>query len=57
MVKYCGGLHFAVVVLGGILKTRKSLSEWMVAHENVKSYLEKGGGIGQGEGAVKYFSF
>ncbi|KAL3507505.1 hypothetical protein ACH5RR_032887 [Cinchona calisaya] len=52
MVKYCRGLPLAVVVLGGILKTKMNLSEWTIVHENVKSYLERGESIGQDEGEV-----
>ncbi|CDP07960.1 unnamed protein product [Coffea canephora] len=42
ILKNCGGLPLAVVVLGGILKTKKSLREWNAVHENIKSYLDRG---------------
>ncbi|XP_027099667.2 probable disease resistance RPP8-like protein 2 [Coffea arabica] len=51
MLKNCGGLPLAVVVLGGILRTKKSLREWNVVHENIKSYLARGEKIGK-EGEV-----
>ncbi|CDP11055.1 unnamed protein product [Coffea canephora] len=51
MLKYCGGLPLAVVVLGGILRTKKTLREWNEVHENIESYLDKGEKIGK-EGEV-----
>nr|XP_027100120.1 probable disease resistance protein At1g58602 [Coffea arabica] len=51
MLKYCGNLPLAVVVLGGILRTKTTLSEWDEVHENIKSYLDKGEKIGK-EGEV-----
>ncbi|CDP11050.1 unnamed protein product [Coffea canephora] len=51
MLKNCGGLPLAVVVLGGILRTKKTLKEWNEVHENIKSYLDKGEKIGK-EGEV-----
>ncbi|CAK9181512.1 unnamed protein product, partial [Ilex paraguariensis] len=42
MVKYCGGLPLAVVVLGGLLATKETLSEWDMVHKNVKSHLSRG---------------
>nr|XP_027099951.1 putative disease resistance protein At1g50180 [Coffea arabica] len=50
MLKYCGNLPLAVVVLGGILRT-KPWEEWNEVHKNIKSYLDKGGKIGK-EGEV-----
>ncbi|XVF78631.1 hypothetical protein PTKIN_Ptkin14bG0150500 [Pterospermum kingtungense] len=44
MVKRCGGLPLAIVVLGGILATKNSLNEWQIVHENVKTYLKRGKG-------------
>ncbi|KAF3434072.1 hypothetical protein FNV43_RR25175 [Rhamnella rubrinervis] len=41
MVKKCGGLPLAVVVLGGLLKTKNSLDEWKVVHRNVNAHLKK----------------
>ncbi|XP_027152072.1 probable disease resistance protein RF45 [Coffea eugenioides] len=52
MLKYCGGLPLAVVVLGGILRTKKTLKEWNEVHENIKSYLARGEKIGK-EGEVQ----
>ncbi|XP_027097576.2 putative disease resistance protein At1g50180 [Coffea arabica] len=51
ILKYCGGLPLAVVVLGGILRTKKTLREWNEVHENIKSYLDRGEKIGK-EGEV-----
>ena len=45
------GLPLAVVVLGGILRTKRTLREWNEVHENIKSYLDKGEKIGK-EGEV-----
>ncbi|OMO88463.1 Disease resistance protein [Corchorus capsularis] len=42
MVKHCAGLPLAIIVLGGILCKRKSLHDWQIVCENVKSYLRKG---------------
>ncbi|XVF78620.1 hypothetical protein PTKIN_Ptkin14bG0149300 [Pterospermum kingtungense] len=42
MVKRCGGLPLAIIVLAGILATKTSLSEWQIVYENVKSYLKRG---------------
>ncbi|XP_027152063.1 probable disease resistance RPP8-like protein 2 [Coffea eugenioides] len=51
MLKYCGGLPLAVVVLGGILRTKRTLKEWNEVHVNIKSYLDRGEKIGK-EGEV-----
>ncbi|CDO99266.1 unnamed protein product [Coffea canephora] len=45
MVKFCGGLPLAVVVLGGILATKHSFNEWNVVYRNIKSFLAKGESI------------
>ncbi|CDP21619.1 unnamed protein product, partial [Coffea canephora] len=52
MLNNCGGLPLAVVVLGGILRTKKTLKEWNEVHENIKSYLDRGEKIGK-EGEVQ----
>ncbi|XP_071927452.1 putative disease resistance protein At1g50180 [Coffea arabica] len=52
MLNHCGGLPLAVVVLGGILRTKKTLKEWNEVHENIKSYLDKREKIGK-EGEVQ----
>ncbi|CDO99314.1 unnamed protein product [Coffea canephora] len=57
MLKHCGGLPLAVVVLGGILKTKKSLSEWRVVHDNIKSYLERGENFGKVGEVPKILAF
>ncbi|XP_027151259.1 probable disease resistance protein RF45 [Coffea eugenioides] len=51
MLNNCRGLPLAVVVLGGILRTKKTLKEWKEVHENIKSYLARGEKIGK-EGEV-----
>ncbi|KAF7126667.1 hypothetical protein RHSIM_Rhsim11G0186800 [Rhododendron simsii] len=41
MVKHCGGLPLAIVVLGGLLATKRTLGEWEMVSRNV-DYLMKG---------------
>ncbi|KAF7127606.1 hypothetical protein RHSIM_Rhsim11G0185800 [Rhododendron simsii] len=45
MVKHCGGLPLAIVVLGGLLATKHTLGEWEKVSRNV-DYLRKGKGQG-----------
>ncbi|XP_058190803.1 probable disease resistance protein RF9 [Rhododendron vialii] len=45
MVKHCGGLPLAIVVLGGLLATKRTLGEWEMVSRNV-DYLMKGKGQG-----------
>ncbi|KAL5567337.1 hypothetical protein UlMin_030501 [Ulmus minor] len=42
MLKHCGGLPLAVVVLGGLLSAKRTLDEWVTLHENVKELINKG---------------
>ena len=44
MVKRCGGLPLAIVVLGGILAAKNTSREWDVIYKNDKSrrWLEDG---------------
>lgn len=42
MVAQCGGLPLAIVVLGGLLMTKSTLSEWRTVHQNFNSYLRRG---------------
>ncbi|KAF8394055.1 hypothetical protein HHK36_020257 [Tetracentron sinense] len=42
MVKKCGGLPLAVVVLGGLLATKKSLYEWEKVSKNFHIHLSEG---------------
>ncbi|KAL5538122.1 hypothetical protein UlMin_046156 [Ulmus minor] len=42
MLKHCGGLPLAVVVLGGLLSKNQTLDEWKTLHENVKELINKG---------------
>ncbi|KAL3505950.1 hypothetical protein ACH5RR_031332 [Cinchona calisaya] len=53
MIKFCGGLPLAVVVLGGILATKHSSKEWDIVYRHCKSYLGKGESIQQNEGEVQ----
>ncbi|KAF2296138.1 hypothetical protein GH714_036327 [Hevea brasiliensis] len=41
MVKKCGGLPLAVVVLGGLLAQKKTLMEWEVVHRNINAQFVK----------------
>ncbi|KAK6946298.1 NB-ARC [Dillenia turbinata] len=53
MVKRCGGLPLAVVVLGGLLATRSSLQEWKKLHQNIGLQLRAAGKEGdQPQGKV-----
>ncbi|PON98632.1 NB-ARC domain containing protein [Trema orientale] len=38
MVNKCGGLPFAIVVLGGLLRTKRSYDEWQKVVRDVNSY-------------------
>ncbi|KAL4307967.1 hypothetical protein GQ457_01G048160 [Hibiscus cannabinus] len=40
MVKHCGGLPLAIVVLGGILKHNETSVEWETIHQCIRSYLK-----------------
>lgn len=42
MVGQCGGLPLAIIVLGGLLMTKSTISEWRTVHQNFNSYLRKG---------------
>ncbi|KAF9619198.1 hypothetical protein IFM89_005752 [Coptis chinensis] len=42
MVKRCGGLPLAIVVLGGLLLTKKTWDEWVEVHHNISWHLHKG---------------
>ena len=45
MVRRCGGLPLALVVLGGLLATKKhTLKEWEKVHRNIGSYVRRGKG-------------
>lgn len=50
MVARCAGLPLAINVLGGLLATKETLSEWdTVRRNNIKSYLRRGPGPAQGQ--------
>ncbi|TYJ16384.1 hypothetical protein E1A91_A10G248900v1 [Gossypium mustelinum] len=40
MVKKCGGLPLAIVVLGGLLATKQSLAQWEMVHKNIHGHLK-----------------
>ncbi|KAL7251426.1 hypothetical protein ACSBR1_013294 [Camellia fascicularis] len=46
------GLLLAIVVLGGILVTKHTSSEWEMVHQNLISILRRGRSIGQQHGGV-----
>ncbi|KAK4427840.1 putative disease resistance protein RXW24L [Sesamum alatum] len=41
MVGQCGGLPLAIIVLGGLLMTKSTISEWQTVHQNFNSYLRR----------------
>lgn len=41
MVNKCGGLPLAIVVLGGLLSTKRSYEEWQNVKRDVNSYLNR----------------
>ncbi|KAG8480188.1 hypothetical protein CXB51_024947 [Gossypium anomalum] len=41
MVKKCGGLPLAIVVLGGLLATEQSLAQWEMVHKNIHGHLNE----------------
>ncbi|KAL5567381.1 hypothetical protein UlMin_030545 [Ulmus minor] len=49
MVKCCGGLPLAIVVLGGLLSTKHTVDEWEAVKQNVKELINKGQCIGEQE--------
>ncbi|XP_059632246.1 probable disease resistance RPP8-like protein 2 isoform X4 [Cornus florida] len=50
MVRHCGGLPLAVVVLGGILVTKHTEEEWEKVHRNINSHISKGTSVGHEDG-------
>ncbi|KAL5567356.1 hypothetical protein UlMin_030520 [Ulmus minor] len=49
MVKDCGGLPLAIVVLGGLLSTKHTVDEWEAVKQNVKELINKGQSNGEQE--------
>ncbi|XP_074333012.1 putative disease resistance protein At1g59620 [Apium graveolens] len=47
MVRNCGGLPLAIVILGGILVTKPSVIEWEKVYDDSLSSLKKGKGFGE----------
>ncbi|KAL7206876.1 hypothetical protein ACSBR2_019555 [Camellia fascicularis] len=43
MVKHCGGLPLAIVVLGGLLANKHEMEEWKMVSRNINYYLNKKG--------------
>ncbi|WRX12697.1 NB-ARC - like 10 [Theobroma cacao] len=41
ILKKCGGLPLAIVVLGGLLATKKSCTEWKMVLKNINAHLNK----------------
>ncbi|MFQ6665552.1 hypothetical protein Gotur_032256 [Gossypium turneri] len=41
MVKKCGGLPLAIVVLGGLLAAKQSLAQWEIVHKNLHGHLNE----------------
>ncbi|TYH51798.1 hypothetical protein ES332_D10G303700v1 [Gossypium tomentosum] len=41
MVKKCGGLHLAIVVLGCLLATKQSVAQWEMVHKNIHGHLNE----------------
>nr|XP_027070536.1 LOW QUALITY PROTEIN: probable disease resistance protein RXW24L [Coffea arabica] len=50
MVKACGGLPLAVIVLSGTLATKKDLNEWATVNRNIKAHLGRGNNLIKEEG-------
>ncbi|CDP10112.1 unnamed protein product [Coffea canephora] len=50
MVKACGGLPLAVIVLSGTLATKKDLNEWATVNRNIKAHLGRGNSLINEEG-------
>ncbi|XP_062083802.1 putative disease resistance protein At1g50180 isoform X2 [Humulus lupulus] len=42
MLKYCGGLPLAIIVLGGLLSTKHTVNEWEAVRKNIMAYIRKG---------------
>ncbi|KAL8150804.1 hypothetical protein V2J09_020612 [Rumex salicifolius] len=42
MMKVCKGLPLSIVVLGGILRKKRTLGEWRSVHNNINLYLKRG---------------
>ncbi|MBA0780853.1 hypothetical protein Gotri_004907 [Gossypium trilobum] len=40
MVKNCGGLPLAIVMLGGLLATKQSLAQWEMVYKNIHGHLK-----------------
>ncbi|KAL3506190.1 hypothetical protein ACH5RR_031572 [Cinchona calisaya] len=47
MVKRCGGMPLAIVVLAGIMCSKHTLGEWQMVHEHIEAYLHIGEQVGE----------
>ncbi|KAG8369697.1 hypothetical protein BUALT_Bualt14G0040900 [Buddleja alternifolia] len=47
IVRKCGCLPLAISIIGGILRQKKSSSEWEEVKKNIDSYLKRGEGVGK----------
>ncbi|CAL5441494.1 unnamed protein product [Camellia sinensis] len=45
MVKLCAGLPLAIIVLGGLLKDKHTLSEWKMVYQNVHDLIQHNKGL------------
>ncbi|KAJ6958780.1 hypothetical protein NC653_040415 [Populus alba x Populus x berolinensis] len=53
MVGRCTGLPLAIIVLGGLLATKKTIFEWDVVRQNIISHLRRGKGDEQRLGVTE----
>ncbi|KAL7219528.1 hypothetical protein ACSBR2_012563 [Camellia fascicularis] len=53
MVKLCGGLPLAIIVLGGLLAAKHTLREWEMVHQNVRSHKWSNNHIQHDDGVSK----
>ncbi|XP_010544855.1 PREDICTED: probable disease resistance RPP8-like protein 4 isoform X2 [Tarenaya hassleriana] len=53
MIKRCGGLPLSVKMLGGLLSTKRTVSEWKRVHDNIGSQIIRG--ISPGDNENKAF--
>ncbi|OMP11885.1 NB-ARC domain-containing protein [Corchorus capsularis] len=47
MVTYCRGLPLAIVVLGGLLSSQRTMDHWDMVHRCIKSYFAEDVGVSQ----------
>lgn len=49
MVKRCGGVPLAIVMLGRHMRTKNTLMDWLMVHKNIEAYLLRGEDVGEAE--------